>query len=240
MAENLIHLSGLTYRYPGGREPVINGLDLVIPQGATMGLIAPNGCGKTTLFHLMMGLLKPQAGVMTAFGREVTGEKGFREVRRRVGLLFQDADDQLFSPTVLEDVAFGPMNLGMGYHEATTKAREVLEELGLFGYEDRITFRLSGGEKRMVSLATVLAMDPDLLLLDEPTTGLDHDTWNRLVSVLQASKVARLVISHDFDFLEQVTDSLHSLVRGKIVMDGGLHLHQHAHVHRHGDNPHHH
>jgi cobalt/nickel transport system ATP-binding protein len=240
MAENLIHLSGLTYRYPGGREPVIDGLDLAISEGDAVGLIAPNGSGKTTLFHLMMGLLKPQAGVMTAFGREVTGEKGFREVRRRVGLLFQDADDQLFSPTVLEDVAFGPMNLGMGHHEARTKAREVLAELGLSGYEDRITFRLSGGEKRMVSLATVLAMEPDLLLLDEPTTGLDNDTWKRLVSVLQASKVARLVISHDFDFLEQVTNSLHSLVRGKIIMDGGLHLHQHAHVHRHGANPHHH
>ena len=240
MAENLMSLSGITYRYPGDREAVINGLDLAIPEGAAMGLIAPNGSGKTTLFHLMMGLLKPQAGVMTAFGREVAGEKGFREVRRRVGLLFQDADDQLFSPTVLEDVAFGPMNLGMGRHEARKKAREVLSELGLSGYEDRITFRLSGGEKRMVSLATVLAMEPDLLLLDEPTTGLDHDTWKRLVEVLQASKVARLVISHDFEFLEQVTDSLHSLEGGKIVMDRGLHLHQHAHVHQHGDNPHHH
>lgn len=240
MAEKLMQLSGITYGYPGDREPVINGLDLAIEDGAAMGLIAPNGSGKTTLFHLMMGLLKPQAGVISAFGREVKGEKGFKEVRRRVGLLFQDADDQLFSPTVLEDVAFGPMNLGMGRHEARLKARQVLSDLGLAGYEDRITFRLSGGEKRMVALATVLAMDPALLLLDEPTTGLDRQTFARLVAVLQASKVARVVISHDFDFLEQVTGSLCSLVRGKIVMDEGLHLHRHAHVHRHGDNPHHH
>ncbi|VFQ45823.1 energy-coupling factor ABC transporter ATP-binding protein [Desulfoluna butyratoxydans] len=240
MAEQLMHLSGLTYRYPGDREPVINGLDFAVDKGASIGLIAPNGSGKTTLFHLMMGLLKPEAGVITAFGREVSGEKGFKEVRRRVGLLFQDADDQLFSPTVLEDVAFGPMNLGLGRHEALDKARGVLSELGLSGYEERITFRLSGGEKRMVALATVLAMDPDLLLLDEPTTGLDRDTFARLVAVLQASKVARVVISHDFDFLEQVTDSLCSLVRGKVVTDEGLHLHRHAHVHRHGDRPHHH
>ncbi|WP_300670379.1 ABC transporter ATP-binding protein [Desulfoluna sp.] len=236
----LMTLSGLTYTYPGGRDPVIDGLDFTISEGASLGLIAPNGSGKTTLFHLMMGLLKPQAGVLTAFGREVTGEKGFREVRRRVGFLFQDADDQLFSPTVIEDVAFGPRNLGMGPEEARSKARAVLLELGLAGYEDRITFRLSGGEKRMVALATVLAMDPDLLLLDEPTTGLDHETFKRLVAVLQASKVARVVISHDFDFLEKVADSMCSLVRGKIVMDEGLHLHRHAHVHRHGDNPHYH
>ncbi len=240
MADALMTLSGLTYRYPGGSEPVIRGLDLTIHEGEAMGLIAPNGSGKTTLFHLIMGLLKPQTGVITAFGQEVRGEKGFREVRRRVGLLFQDADDQLFSPTVIEDVAFGPMNLGMGRDEAREKAREVLATLGLFGYEDRITFRLSGGEKRMVSLATVLAMEPDVLLLDEPTTGLDRETGKRLISVLRDSPVARLVISHDFDFLEQVTTGIYSLVRGTVVMDDGLHLHQHAHVHRHGESVHHH
>ena len=240
MGDAVMTLSGLTYGYPGGQAPVINGLDLTVSPGDTIGLIAPNGSGKTTLFHLMMGLLKPQSGVIHAFGQEVKGEKGFREVRRRVGLLFQDADDQLFSPTVLEDVAFGPMNLGLSRDEATAKARAVLAELGLVGYEDRITFRLSGGEKRMVSLATVLAMDPDLLLLDEPTTGLDSKTSERLVSVLQASRVPRVVISHDFDFLEEVAGALYSLDGGRIIKDDSLALHRHTHVHRQGRNPHHH
>ena len=236
----LIQLEGVSYSYSGGTDLVLCDLNFSINEGDAVGLIAPNGSGKTTLFHVMMGLLKPQSGRVMAFGHELKEEKDFISLRRRVGLLFQDADDQLFSPTVLDDVAFGPMNLGMSPRKAREKARSVLRELGLSGYEERITFKLSGGEKRMVSLATILAMDPELLLLDEPTTGLDEVTEKRLVSILQASSVARVVISHDYDFLEKVTTSLASLTHGQVVMDEGLHLHQHTHVHRHGDHPHHH
>ena len=234
----LIQLEGVSYSYSGGTDLVLCDLNFSINEGDAVGLIAPNGSGKTTLFHVMMGLLKPQSGRVMAFGHELKEEKDFISLRRRVGLLFQDADDQLFSPTVLDDGAFGPMNLGMSPRKAREKARSVLRELGLSGYEERITFKLSGGEKRMVSLATILAMDPELLLLDEPTTGLDEVTEKRLVSILQASSVARVVISHDYDFLEKVTTSLASLTHGQVVMDEGLHLHQHTHVHRHGDHPH--
>lgn len=240
MEEQLISLEGVTYGYPGDGAPVLNDLNFSVTSGEALGLIAPNGSGKTTLFHVIMGLLTPQSGTISAFGEEVKGPKDFQMLRRRVGLLFQDADDQLFSPTVLEDVAFGPLNLGLSPRDAKAKARETLSELGLSAYENRITFKLSGGEKRMVSLATVLAMDPELLLLDEPTTGLDEKTQKRLVEILQASSVARVVISHDYEFLEQVTSSLATLSGGKINRGDGLHLHHHAHVHRHGDHPHHH
>ena len=138
-----------------------------------MALLGPNGCGKTTLLHLIVGLLRPSAGQIEAFGRQRMAEADFHEVRRRVGLLFQDADDQLFCPTVAEDVAFGPLNLGKSRDEVRRIVAGTLDSLGLAGYEHRVTYRLSGGEKRLVALATVLAMQPEVLLLDEPSGGLD-------------------------------------------------------------------
>ena len=149
----LINLEGVSFNYPGG-PPVLNQLDFKLNRGNRIGLIAPNGSGKTTLLHLIMGLLKPSAGRIEIFGKRTRDEKDFADVRRKIGLLFQDADDQLFSPTVLEDVAFGPLNLGKPKNEALQIAQKTLDFLGLNGFEDRITFKLSGGEKRLVSLAT--------------------------------------------------------------------------------------
>jgi ABC-type lipoprotein export system ATPase subunit len=158
----IIHLEGLSFTYPGSVRPVIDNLGLKFFQGNRIGIMAPNGSGKTTLFHLMMGLVKPDAGHMEFFGKPVNQQKDFLEVRRRIGFLFQDADDQLFSPTVLEDVAFGPLNLGKSKDEAIDISRRTLAFLGLSGFDDRITFKLSGGEKRLVAMATVLAMEPDI------------------------------------------------------------------------------
>ena len=153
--EPLINLKGITFSYPGA-EPVLDDLDLQFRRGEKLGLVAPNGSGKTTLLHIIMGLLKPDSGQIEIFGKPVRQENDFLEVRHRIGLLFQDSDDQLFSPTVLEDVAFGPLNLGKSKQEAIDIARKTLAYLGLDGFEARITFKLSGGEKRLVSLATVL------------------------------------------------------------------------------------
>jgi cobalt/nickel transport system ATP-binding protein len=175
----LIDLEDISYSYPG-RRPILKGLFFRLYEKERVGLIGPNGSGKTTLFHVIMGLLKPTSGSMTIFGRQVEDEKNFRSIRQKIGLLFQDADDQLFSPTVLEDVAFGPLNQGKSVREAKDIAMEALCSLGLEGFEDRITYKLSGGEKKLVSLATVLAMRPLILLLDEPTTGLDEETTIRL------------------------------------------------------------
>ena len=202
MSEPLIELHDITFAYPGAPHPVFQGLNYQLLPGKHIGLIGPNGCGKTTLLHLIMGLLRPQAGRIVIFGQEVKKEKDFVEVRQKVGLLFQNADDQLFCPTVLEDVAFGPLNQGKPLTEAIRIARETIERLGLEGFEDRVTYKLSGGEKKLVSLATVLAMQPQLLLLDEPTAGLDEKTKERLIHILKNLDITFMVVSHENYFLD--------------------------------------
>ncbi len=235
----IIQLKGVTFRYPGA-DPVLNNLDFQLHRGDRIGLAAPNGSGKTTLFHVIMGLLKPIQGAIRVFGKPVKAEKEFREVRQKVGLLFQDADDQLFSPTVLEDVAFGPLNMGKSIEEAIAISKKILSYLGLEGFEDRITIKLSGGEKRLVSLATILAMEPEVLLLDEPTSGLDEKTKMRITQVLSDLKLSYIIISHEFDFLSAITDHVYTMEDGKILMDEELHVHVHQHAHKVGRQPHRH
>jgi cobalt/nickel transport system ATP-binding protein len=201
MSEPLIELQNITFTYPGAPQPVFQDFNFQLLPGKHIGLMGPNGCGKTTLLHLIMGLLRPQAGSIVIFGQEVKKEKDFVDVRRKVGLLFQNADDQLFCPTVLEDVAFGPLNLGKPPAEAISIARETIARLGLTGFEDRVTYKLSGGEKKLVSLATVLAMEPQLLLLDEPTAGLDEKTKDRLIHILKHLDIGYMIVSHEHEFL---------------------------------------
>ena len=203
-----------------------------------IGLIGPNGSGKTTLFHLIMGLLRPLSGKIEIFGHPVRDEKDFRTVRQRIGLLFQDADDQLFSPTVLEDVAFGPLNQGKSVEEAKNIASETLISLGLKGFESRVTHKLSGGEKKLVSLATVLAMRPKVLLLDEPTTGLDSETTERIVGILKYIDISYVFISHNMDFIAQTTDKIYGMVDGQIFLEEEKVPHTHAHAHGYGKVPH--
>ena len=235
----IISLRDISFAYPG-RPPVLQNLDFDLYPHERVGLVAPNGSGKTTLFHVIMGLLKPTGGTITLFGQPTEKEADFAVNRRRIGLLFQDADDQLFSPTVLEDVAFGPLNLGHSREEAIAMARHTLNRLGLSGFEDRVTFRLSGGEKRLVSLATILAMEPEVLLLDEPTTGLDDRTREKLAGLIGDLDLAYILISHNTRFLEQTTDLSYSMEDGHIKTDEVLHFHEHVHAHPHGRIPHQH
>ncbi|MFA4902440.1 MAG: ABC transporter ATP-binding protein [Desulfobaccales bacterium] len=202
MSEPLIELRNITFKYPGASRPVFQDFNYQLLPGEHIGLIGPNGCGKTTLLHLIMGLLRPQVGSIIILGQEVTKAKDFVQVRQKVGLLFQHADDQLFCPTVMEDVAFGPLNQGKSPAEAIEIARETMAGLGLYGFEDRVTYKLSGGEKKLVSLATVLAMQPQLLLLDEPTSGLDETTKHRLAHILNDLDIAYMIVSHEDGFLE--------------------------------------
>lgn len=235
----LIHLENISYAYPNG-PPVLENLDFQLRDGQKIGLVGPNGCGKTTFFHIIMGLLKPTSGSIEIFDKQITEEKDFVSVRKKIGLLFQDADDQLFSPTVLEDVAFGPLNLGKNKEEAKAIAGKTLDTLGLTALQDRITYKLSGGEKRLVSLATVLAMEPQVLLLDEPTSGLDEETKKTLLRVLTELNLAIVLISHEFDFLSEITRSIHAMEGGRIRTDLDVHVHFHKHAHVHGDTPHKH
>lgn len=215
----LLDLTDIHYAY-SGRPAVLAGVDMSLDTGERLCLTGHNGAGKSTLFHILVGLLKPARGTVWAFGRERRVEADFLEVRRLAGLVFQDPDDQLFCPTVAEDVAFGPLNLGKSRDEAMAIVDDVLNRLGLQAFRDRITHKLSGGEKRLVTLAAVMAMDPQVLLLDEPTNALDEPTTARLVEILTALPQAMIIISHDPHFRRQVA------TRTLRLDDGRLHTPQ--------------
>ncbi len=235
---SIIRLEDLCFSYPGAASNVLDHLNLEIFQGERIGMMAPNGSGKTTLLHTIMGLCKPDSGTINIFGNSLKTEKDFAPVRSRIGLLFQDSDDQLFCPTVMEDVAFGPLNLGYSPQQAIETAQKTLEDLGMTEFEQSITHRLSGGQKRLVALAAVLAMKPEVLLLDEPTAGLDSKVKEKLAHILTRLDISYFVISHEFDFVSAVTDKIYSMEKGRILTDDEVHIHRHEHVHKHGMHPH--
>lgn len=212
----LIALDDIRFGYPG-QPPILDGASLALAEGQRLSLVGANGAGKSTLLLIALGLQRPNAGTITAFGVPRRAEADFHEVRRRVGLVFQDADDQLFCPTVAEDVAFGPLNLGKSRDEALALVDRVLGDLDLRHLRDRVTYKLSGGEKRLVTLATVLAMEPEVLLLDEPTNALDQKNEARLVEILQALPQAILLVSHDPAFRQQIAPDALRLEAGRIV-----------------------
>ncbi len=199
-----VEFDRVTFSYDG-RKDVFSSLTFSLPK-ERIGIMGPNGCGKSTLLQMVVGLLKPKGGRVVVLGKERVAEEDFYEVRKRVGLVFQDPDDQLFCPTVEEDLAFGPLNLGWDRKRIEEKVREVLGFLGLNGFERRVTYKLSGGEKRLVAIGTVLTMEPEVLLLDEPTGDLSPENVERLVDVLKRFDGYYIVVSHDRGFLDLVTD----------------------------------
>ena len=230
MTTPLIELQDVAFNFPN--QPVLTAINFALYPGERVALLGENGAGKSTLLQLMVGLHRATAGRINAFGRERIDESDFREVRGRAGLLFQDADDQLFCPTVLEDVIFGPLNLGQSETEAKRIALQVLDTLGLSHHAHRVTHELSGGEKRMVSLATVLAMQPDVLLMDEPTNGLDEQAEQRLLDHLESLSQAMLFVSHDRQLVERLATRAIILNNG-ILVEGIMHRHPHVHTHSH-------
>lgn len=232
-----IRALGLAYQYPDGRR-ALRGIDFEVAPGESVALVGPNGAGKSTLLLHLNGLLpgargpstqgrgggwplsrSRQAASVWIDGLEVI-DRNAREVRRRVGLLFQDPDDQLFSPTVLEDVAFGPLNLGMSKDEARRLARECLERVGLADAEDRPPHHLSFGERKRVCLAGVLACGPSVLALDEPTANLDPRGRRRFIELIQALPSAKLIATHDLEMALEVCPRVLLLDAGQIVADG--------------------
>ena len=217
MNDVVVSLDDVSFSYAPDR-PVLAGCNLRLKRSERVGLIGPNGSGKTTLLALIVGLIRPTAGQVEVFGKVRSREADFHEVRGRVGLLFQDADDQLFCPTVAEDVAFGPLNLfpKRPRREVRQIVARTLDSLGLAGYEDRITYRLSGGEKRLVALATVLAMEPEVLLLDEPTSGLDDEATERVEQILDRLPQAMLIVSHHRPLLKKIAARCLRLSGGRL------------------------
>ena len=212
----LLELRGVRFAYPG-HAPALDGASLALEPGTRRSVVGPNGAGKSTLLKIALGLLTPDAGEVVAFGAPRRREADFHEVRRRIGLVFQDPDDQLFCPTVAEDVAFGPLNLGKSREEALAIVDATLARLDLTHLRDRITHKLSGGEKRLVTLATVLAMEPEALLLDEPSNALDAENAERLAEILLSLPQAILLVSHDEGFRARVAPEGWRLEAGRLT-----------------------
>ena len=213
-----LEVSGLEFTYPDGRE-ALSGVDLAVGAGERVALLGPNGAGKTTLALHLNGILSPTAGSVRVGGLAVE-EEHYPEVRRRVGLVFQDANDQLFMPTVGQDVAFGPANLGLSGAELDARVAEALAAVEAADLADRVPHHLSGGERRRAALATVLAMRPDLLVLDEPSAGLDPAGRREVISVLQALPMTQLVITHDLPFALELCDRAVIMDDGRVVASG--------------------
>lgn len=239
MDEKIIEITKATYAYPGG-PTVLAGVDFVVNRGERIGIIGPNGSGKTTLFHLIMGLVRLLSGGMTIFGRPAHSEEDFLEVRRRIGYLFQNSEDQLFCPTVMEDVAFGPLNLGKTAAEARAIVHRTLETLGILDFKNRVSHKLSHGEKKLVALASVLAMDPEVLILDEPTAGLDHETKDRLMGILSGLDLTLVITSHEIDFMSKTANIFYAFANGRMEKAEHIVPHTHTHVHVGGEYSHRH
>lgn len=205
---------GLAYSYADNPN-VLKEVNLQIAEGERVGLIGPNGAGKTTLFFLLCGVHKPQRGQIELFGEPVLPGR----FRPEIGMVFQNADDQLFSPSVQDDVAFGPSNLGLEREEVTARVQEALAIAGVEELASRPPHHLSGGEKRMVSIAGVLAMQPKLVIYDEPSASLDMRSRRRLIRFLQAAPQTLLLSSHDLELVLEVCDRVILIDQGQIVAD---------------------
>jgi cobalt/nickel transport system ATP-binding protein len=212
----MIKLEDIDFAYDPGR-PVLRRLDWRLEPGGRQVIVGPNGAGKSTLFLIALGLLKPARGRVEVLGRERVTEHDFRPIRGPVGLLFQNPDDQLFCPTVAEDVAFGPLNLGRGREEAHDLVHRTLDLLGISHLEKRYCHKLSGGEKRLVALATVLAMEPQVLLLDEPTTGLDEATTDRIIDYLSGTELTWAAITHEAELVSRLEAEVWELRDGALA-----------------------
>jgi len=226
----LIRIENLTLARGG--DPVVLGAELILRAGERLAIVGSNGAGKTTLLRALIGLERPVAGRVTLFGTPCTREAEFRAARPRIGFLFQDSDDQLFCPTVIEDVAFGPLNIGLSEAAAEARALETLAALGIESLAERVTHRLSGGEKRLVCLAGLLAMQPEVLLLDEPTNGVDAENGARLRAALAAFEGAMILVSHDDGFVAGLARRAMVLREGRLSA-AEIHSHPHLHAHPH-------
>jgi cobalt/nickel transport system ATP-binding protein len=217
--EPAVDVNGLSFAYPG-RKPVLSDLSFVVAPEESVGLIGPNGAGKTSLFLCLCGVLRPQKGSVRIGGLEVGDRAQRRRLSEKVGIVFQDSDDQLFCATVQDDVAFGPLNLGLPLPEVRARVTEALARVGLEGYEDRSPLQLSGGEKRRVALAGVLALRPPVLLLDEPSLFLDPRGRRELVAQLKGLGGTRVLASHDLELVLRTCERVLVLDGGRLVADG--------------------
>jgi len=212
-----IVLTNLSYTYPDGTE-ALRGVSFRVEEGERVALVGPNGAGKSTLLLHLNGLL-PGGGAVRILGRS-TGDRDRREIRRLVGLVFQDPDDQLFMPTVRDDVAFGPLNLGWPEEKVREQVAQALAQVGLPEVADRAPYHLSFGERKRVALATVLAMEPKVLALDEPTANLDPRARRQLLTLLATLPQTQLLATHDLEAARELCPRTIVLDQGQVIADG--------------------
>ena len=218
MSHHLVEAIGLTHVYEDGTA-ALSDVNFRITHGESVAIIGANGAGKSTLLLHLNGHLAPTRGEVR-IGETPIAPATLATIRRTVGLVFQDPDDQLFMPTVFEDVAFGPRNLGLPEPDVERRVREALESVGAWHVRDKPPYRLSGGEKRRVAIAGVLAMAPDVLVMDEPTSGLDPRARRQLIGLLRAFSHTRIFTSHDLDMVLELCPRSIVLCEGAVMADG--------------------
>ena len=214
----VLDVRGLAFAYPDGHQALF-GVDLHVHRGERVALLGPNGAGKTTLVLHLNGILVAGAGTVTVSGLPVAKEH-IPEIRRRVGIVFQDPDDQLFMGTVRQDVGFGPANLGLEGDELEARVQRALEQVGMAEYADRPPHHLSYGQRRRVAVATVLAMEPEILVLDEPSSNLDPASRRELADILRSLDVTVLMVTHDLPYALELCPRSVVLSDGSVVADG--------------------
>ena len=213
----MIEFENVSFSYEDGR-PVLQELSFSIARGESVGLIGANGAGKTTVMKILLGLLPCQGRVLVD-GLDVS-RKNLSEVRRKLGFVLQNSDNQMFMPTVYEDMLFGPLNYGLSRQEAEARVDAVLEKLGLRELGHRYNHKISGGEKRMAAIATVLAMEPEAILMDEPTSALDPCNRRLVIRTIRQLPQTKVITSHDLDMILDACDRVILLSGGRIVADG--------------------
>jgi cobalt transport protein ATP-binding subunit len=213
-----IEIRHLHYHYPDGFE-ALRGVDLAIERGEKVAIVGPNGAGKSTLMLHLNGLLSPSHGSIHIAGAALD-RSTVRRIRAAVGVVFQDPDDQLFSPTVFEDVAFGPIHMGVPAEEVHERVERALKSVGLVGLERRMPHRLSVGQRKRAALATVLSMEPSILVFDEPSAGLDPRGRRELIGLLQSLSETLLVSTHDMRLVAEVFRRTVVMDEGRVVADG--------------------
>ncbi|MBI3821500.1 MAG: energy-coupling factor ABC transporter ATP-binding protein [Planctomycetes bacterium] len=214
-----IEFQDLSFTYPDGKQ-ALHDLSLQAAAGDTIGLVGPNGAGKTTLFLCLAGILAPQKGTIRVAGLDPRNAADRKRLPAHVGIIFQNSDDQLFSSTIADDVAFGPLNLGLPAEEVRRRVAEALGRVGLTGFDERVPFHLSGGEKRRAAIAGVLAMRPEILLLDEPSMFLDPRGRRELIRLLNELTVTKVIASHDLEMILDSCRRVAVLDQGKLVATG--------------------
>ncbi|MDT0215152.1 ABC transporter ATP-binding protein [Rothia sp. ARF10] len=219
MSTPVLDVRGLAFAYPDGHQALF-GVDLHVHRGERVALLGPNGAGKTTLVLHLNGILEAGAGSVSVSGLPVTREN-LLEIRRRVGIVFQDPDDQLFMPTVRDDVAFGPANLGLRGDELDARVDRALVAVGMQDLAGRAPHHLSFGQRRRVAIATVLAMEPEILVLDEPSSNLDPASRRELVELVESLEVTVLMVTHDLPLALQLCERAVVLSDGVVAADGG-------------------